>query len=198
MNITLVLYVCGFPIERMMKNKLKNFLNDDAEKSTSKSHGPHVLKTILAQHTKKRLNREHRCGTGQVPSEGQVRISYNSRVSELGGNYVYLIFWGPLGFYSSVEPTSIICVVRRFLTGKIIINGRVLRNPFYARTLPIMGFYRLGLAMGCKLFPFRISWKPLKSCRSHVNHVEATWPLRPVLLAPVHLGSVRHRDPSTI
>ena len=37
-----------------------------------------------AQHKKKGLNREHRCGAGQIPSEGQVRTSHNSRVLERG------------------------------------------------------------------------------------------------------------------
>ena len=29
-------------------------------------------------------NREHRCGAGQIPSEGQVRTFHNSRVLERG------------------------------------------------------------------------------------------------------------------
>ena len=33
-------------------------------------------------------NREHRCGVGQIPSEGQVRTSHNSRVLERGQLYV--------------------------------------------------------------------------------------------------------------
>ena len=37
-----------------------------------------------AQHKKKRPNREHRCGAGQIPSEGQIRTSHNSRVLERG------------------------------------------------------------------------------------------------------------------
>ena len=37
-----------------------------------------------AQHKKKGPNREHRCGAGQIPSEGQVRTSHNSRVLERG------------------------------------------------------------------------------------------------------------------
>ena len=38
----------------------------------------------LAQHKKKGPNREHRCGAGQIPSEGQVRTSHHSRVLERG------------------------------------------------------------------------------------------------------------------
>ena len=37
-----------------------------------------------AQHKKKRPNREHRCGAGQIPSECQIRTSHNSRVLERG------------------------------------------------------------------------------------------------------------------
>ena len=37
-----------------------------------------------AQHKKKELNREHRCGTGRIPSKGQVRTFHNSRVLERG------------------------------------------------------------------------------------------------------------------
>jgi len=33
---------------------------------------------------KRRPNREHRCGAGQIPSESQVKTSYNSSVLELG------------------------------------------------------------------------------------------------------------------
>ena len=33
--------------------------------------------------TKRRPNRKHRCGAGQIPSEGQVRTLHNSRVSKL-------------------------------------------------------------------------------------------------------------------
>ena len=35
-----------------------------------------------AQHKKNGPNKEHRCGAGQVPSEGQVRTYHNSRVLE--------------------------------------------------------------------------------------------------------------------
>ena len=43
-----------------------------------------MLETTPTQHEKRRPHREHRCGAGQVSSEGQVRISYNSRVPERG------------------------------------------------------------------------------------------------------------------
>ena len=53
--------------------------------------------------------------------------------------------------------------------GKIIIIGRVLQNLSHARILSILGFYRLGIAVGCKLFPFRTPWKSLNSHRSHMT-----------------------------
>ena len=49
-----------------------------------------VSHTILAHskqhlhHKKRKPNREHRCGAGQIPSKGQVRTSHNSRVLEKG------------------------------------------------------------------------------------------------------------------
>ena len=36
------------------------------------------------QHKKKGPNREHRCGVGRIPFEGQVRTSHNFRVLERG------------------------------------------------------------------------------------------------------------------
>ena len=47
----------------------------------------HTVLTHSKQHLhnkKRRPNREHRCGAGQIPSEGQVRTSHNSRVLERG------------------------------------------------------------------------------------------------------------------
>ena len=59
-------------------------LSDDVEKSTVS----HTVLTCLKQHlrnTKREdLNREHWCGASQIPSEGQVRTSHNSKVLELG------------------------------------------------------------------------------------------------------------------
>ena len=57
---------------------------DNAEKVTSELHGQHVLAMTLTQYKKNRPNREHRCGAGQIPSEGQVRTSHNSRMLERG------------------------------------------------------------------------------------------------------------------
>ena len=37
---------------------------------------------------KRRPRREHECGAGQVPSKGQLRTSYNSRVLKRGKLYV--------------------------------------------------------------------------------------------------------------
>jgi len=54
------------------------------QKTNSKSHGPHVLETTLAHHKKWRPNGEYQCDASQIPSEGQVRISHNSWVSESG------------------------------------------------------------------------------------------------------------------
>jgi len=46
---------------------------DDAENSiTSESHVPRTIKRHL-HNEKEEPSREYRCGTGQTPSEGQVR-----------------------------------------------------------------------------------------------------------------------------
>ena len=50
----------------------------------SELHGQHVLVMTPAQHKKNESNKENRCGAGQIPFEGQVRTSYNSRVLERG------------------------------------------------------------------------------------------------------------------
>ena len=42
-------------------------------KLVNKSHSSHVLETTLAKQKQRRLCREYWCGTGQIPSEGQVR-----------------------------------------------------------------------------------------------------------------------------
>ena len=57
---------------------------DDAKKINSEIHGKHAITTTLTQHKKRGPNREHRCGAGRIPSEGQVRTSHNSRVLERG------------------------------------------------------------------------------------------------------------------
>ena len=48
---------------------------DDAENITNKLHDPCALLLTPAQREKKKnLCGVHRCGTGQIPSEDQVRI----------------------------------------------------------------------------------------------------------------------------
>ena len=72
--------------EFMLPNSIfaYSFMCDDAEITTSKLYGSHVLETTHARHKKGRPCKEYRCGAGQIPSEGQVRTSHNSRVPELG------------------------------------------------------------------------------------------------------------------
>ena len=60
-------------------------------KIVSKSHDPHVLKTTPVQHRKKRRPcREYQCGTGQIPSEFQVRELSQLQSARAGVNYAYL------------------------------------------------------------------------------------------------------------
>ena len=87
--------------------------------------------TTPAQHKKKGPNREHWCGADQIPSEGQVRTSRNSRVLEREVNYAYLGWWGYWGFYSSrawAFPNRIRSI---FLLGTSL--ERDLRDPFLIR-----------------------------------------------------------------
>ena len=148
--------------------------------------------TVLARskqylHNKKRRpNREHWFGVGQIPSEGQVRTFHNSRVPELGW-IMRTCFLRVFGFYNSVEPTFISCIGRRFLIGKIIINGRILQNPPHVRILFILRLYELRLTMRRKLFPFRIPWRLLKPGGCHVAS-------RPIHLVSVYFGSIHYHQ----
>ena len=54
---------------------------DDAEKSPV-SHTVFARSKQYLHNKQRRPNREYRCGVDQIPSEGQVRISHNSRVPE--------------------------------------------------------------------------------------------------------------------
>ena len=57
---------------------------DDAGKSTV-SYTTNTRSQRHLHNTKKRgPNKEHRCGTGRIPSESQVKTSHNSRVLERG------------------------------------------------------------------------------------------------------------------
>ena len=51
---------------------------------------------------------------------------------------------------------------------KIIINWRILRDPYYGGILFILGLYRLRLIVECKLFPFRIPWRLPEPCGCYV------------------------------
>ena len=54
---------------------------DDAKKIISESHGSRTLETTPTQQ-KEKTSREHQCGADQIPFEGQVRTSHNSKVLE--------------------------------------------------------------------------------------------------------------------
>ena len=57
---------------------------DDARKSTVSYTANTRSRRHLHNTKKKGPNREHRCGAGRIPSEGQVRTFHNSRVLERG------------------------------------------------------------------------------------------------------------------
>ena len=70
------------------------------------------------------------------------------------------IFWGYLGFYSSVESISYACATSLFIIRKIFINAHIFQNPPCVRVLFVVGLYGLGLIVRHKLFSFRVSWRP--------------------------------------
>ena len=86
------------------------------------------------------------------------------------------VLWGSLGFYSSVESDFYACATSLFHIGKILINGRIFKNPLCVRILLMMVFYKLGLIVRRKSFPFRIPWRP------HNEQIRATWPIGPSTL----------------
>ena len=77
---------------------------------------------------------------------------------------------------------------------KIIINGRMLRDPSHTRILFILGLYWLKLIVGRKLFPSRVTCGLLKSC--HGSHgVRPPWD--PPIIRFVHIETRPQWDPST-
>ena len=134
---------------------------------------------------KRRPNREYRCGTGQIPSEDQVRTIPTTLECQRRVNYAYLFSKGLWGFYSRVEPNSQTYVTSLFLIGKIFINVHMFQNPSFVGILFSVGFYGLGLIVGLKLFSFRIPWRP------HNYRLSDTWPFGLSTLDPSTM------DPST-
>ena len=94
-------------------------------KIVSKPYNTHVLEIIPMRQKQRKTLGEYRYGTSQRPFEDQVReLFHNSRVPKLG-ELCLPCFLRALSFYSSVEPTSVSCVRRFFLTRKIIINRHI-------------------------------------------------------------------------
>ena len=138
-----------------------------------KSPVSHTIPTRLIPdlpYTKKYLTESIGVVLAKDPPKVKLEESSNNIWEyELYRNCAYLIFWGSLGFYSSIELTSVSCVARCFLMEKIIINGRILGDPPYVRILFVLGLYRLGLIVRRKLFPFRIPWRSLKPGGCHMS-----------------------------
>ena len=59
-------------------------------KIVSKPHSPHVLKTTHAKQKQRKPCREYQGGTGQIPSECQVRELSQLQSARAGVNYAYL------------------------------------------------------------------------------------------------------------
>ena len=90
---------------------------DDAQKSTVSYTVLMCSKQQYLHNKKRRPNREHRCGAGQIPSEGQVRISTQLWSARAGMNYAYF-FLKVFGFYSGVESNSFACAIKSFPYGE--------------------------------------------------------------------------------
>ena len=78
-------------------------------------------------------------------------------------------FLRALGFYSSVESTFISRRTRCFLVGKILINTHISWDPFH------LGLCWLGLIVEHELFPFEVSWRPLRPYRCHLASLPVTF-----------------------
>ena len=70
-------------INRWISTSARTNSSDDAKKSTM-SHTVLVHSKQHLHNKRRRPNRKHRCGVHQIPSEGQVRTSHNSRAPERG------------------------------------------------------------------------------------------------------------------
>ena len=77
---------------------------------------------------KRRPNREHRCGAGQIPFEGQVRTSHNSRVLERGKLCVPQ-FVRVLGFLQQ-QRVDLSSLDQKSFSYRSLL-GRILRDPFF-------------------------------------------------------------------
>ena len=127
-------------------------------KINNKSHGLTCSKQCL--HNKREDLIE---STGVVPAKYPPKVKLELLTTLECQSWDELcvpIFWGSLGFYSSVEPISYACATSPFLIGKIFINVRIFKNPPCMRVPFVMGLYGLGLIVRHKLFPFRVSWRP--------------------------------------
>ena len=93
---------------------------NDVEKSPV-SHTTFACSKQYPHNKKRRSNREHLCGADQIPSEGQVRTSHNSKVSELGWIMRTLVYEDFRVFNSSRGLTSIPWFRSSFLVG-ILMN----------------------------------------------------------------------------
>ena len=91
----------------------------------------HTILIHLKQHLhnkKRRPNREHRCGAGQIPFEGQVRTSHNSRVLERGKLCVPW-FVRVLGFLQQ-QRVDLSSLDQKSFSYRSLL-GRILRDPFF-------------------------------------------------------------------
>ena len=153
----------------------------------------HTVLARLQQHLhnkKRKPYREHRCGAGQIPSKGQVRTSSQLQSARVGVNYAYL-FLRVFGVFIVVQNR-----LPLFAQQGVFLWERSSLMSVYYIILFILGLFPYWDSINQDQ-SWDTSYFPLRFLGSHLNHVEAMWSLRPVLLTPVHLGSVRHQDSSS-
>ena len=134
---TNLIYICCFNLICLC-----TYFSDDSEKSTVSHMVFMCSKQHMCNTKKRRPNREHRSDAGQVPSEGQVRTSHNSKVLERGQLCVsWLVRVLELLQQQKVDIFSLNQKSFPYRSP----NERILRNPFLVGIL---------LSMGHKIFPY--------------------------------------------
>ena len=107
--------------------------------------------------------------TGMVPAKDPPKVkseesSNNVREYELQRNCVYLFLEGLWVFIVAQSQTPLLAEQVFSLWEKYSLM-RV-----YSKILLMLGFYKLGLIMCGKYFPFKVPWRP------HNNGLDAMWP----------------------
>ena len=107
--------------------------------------------------------------TGVVPDKDPPKVkskesSNNVREYELQRNCAYLFLEGLWVFIVAQSQTPLLA------EQVFSLWGRYSLMRVYSRILLMLGFYKPGLIVCCKYFPFKVPW------RLHNNGLDAMWP----------------------